>query len=514
MERFCQRHQDRILGVLSGFDRLLFRGTLRSICYLDGLEAFLARYSPFYTQFAAFVEKLSKRVKDHAQALAAELKRPYLYLASSAESKEERARQIIQADGLTAGLVCILACVEPCQTYALRGRQAAKTLHVVPAQRQCLHLYFYYLDPEFGLLHIRVQSWLPFTIQIYVNGREYLARQMDQAGIGYEQQDNCFTRIDDLPRAQQLLEQLTTRKWAGFLTALAQRVNPWLNETTYGFDQHGYYWTLAQSEYATDIMFRDAPALQALYPKLVSHAIEQLSCADVLRFLGRRTDRRFVGQVTSDVVKRIEGMRVKHRVETNSLKMYDKQGSILRIETTINDPSRFRVRRQVTRKGQLVWQWVPMRKGLADLPRRVEVCRAANERYLQALAVVGLPQPVAQLLDPVSRPVERDGRPYRPLRPLTAADAAVFRVLLRGEYALQGVRNEDVRRQLHPQAEADPGKRRRASARITRWFRLLRAHGLVFRVPGTRYYRLTDKGRRVMTLALQLRDLDLARLAA
>jgi DNA-binding PadR family transcriptional regulator len=514
MERFRERHQDHILGVLSGFDRLLFRGTLTSVSYLAGLEGFLATHSPLYKEFGAFVERLSQRIKDHAEAFAATQQRPFRYLAAASASKEDLAREIMEADRITQGLVCVFSCVEPCQSYTVQRDRQSKHIRVVPALRKCLHLYFYFVDREFGLMHVRLQTWLPFQIQVCVNGREYLARQMTKAGIDYEQRDNCFTRIDDLTRAQKILERLTTRKWGRFLNALARRVNPLAAEPTYGFDVHGYYWTLRQSEYATDVMFKDAAALKAIYPKLVAHAITQLTCEDVLRFLGRRTDRRFVGEVTSDVVKRIEGVRVKHRVEENSLKMYDKQGNVLRIETTINDPRRFKVRRVVTRKGQTGWHSVAMRKGLADIERRVDVCRAANERYLEALAVVGEAQPVATLLDPVSRRVQHDGRPYRALRPLTREETDLFRELLRGEFLLQGFRNPDLRRALLPEVERDPDRRRQASGRVTRLLRLLRAHGLIRKVPSTRYYRVTVKGQQLMTLALQLRETDLARLAA
>jgi hypothetical protein len=393
-----------------------------------------------------------------------------------------------------------------------RERQT-KTIRVVPAQRKCLHLYFYFVDREFGLLHVRLQTWLPFTIQVCLNGREYLARCMERAGMKYEQRDNCFTSIDDLPRAQKMLDRLTGRRWERFLNALARRVNPLL-DATFGFDKHGYYWTMGQSEYATDVLFRDAASLREVYPRLVNHTIQEMSCEDVLRFLGRRLDRRFKGEASSDVVKRREGVRVKHRVGENSIKMYDKQGSVLRIETTINNPRRFKARRWVTRKGQAGWHWVPLRKGLADIARRVEICRAANERYLEALAVVGQPQPIARTLDPVSRRVVRDRRPYRALRPVAADDAAVFRVLLRGEFVLQGFRNAEVRRALLPQAEKDTERRRQASGRITRLLRLLRAHELIRKVPTTRYYRVTDKGQRLMTTALQVRAADLALLTA
>ena len=512
MERFTERHQGRILGVLSGFDRLLFRGTLPSVSYLRALEGFLARHSPLYKEFGAFVERLSKRIVAHARKVAEERQRPYQHVASSSTSKEELARQIMTKDGIRQGLVCVLTCTEPCRSYAVRGNYQTRTIHVIPAERRCLHVYFYFVDREFGLMHVRLQTWLPFMIQVCLNGREYLARCLDRAGIGHEQRDNCFTRIDDLPRAQQMLSRLTRRRWGRFLNTLARRVNPLLADMFAA--PHGYYWTLAQSEYATDVMFRDTASLKAVYPALLRHAIEQLTCEDVLRFLGRRTDRRFAGEVTTDLVKRVEGVRVKHRVEENSIKMYDKQGSVLRIETTMNDPRRFKVRRWVMRRGRRSLCWVPMRKNLADLLRRVEICHAANERYLQALAVVGCPQPIGRLLDTVSQRRVHHGRPYRPLRPLTQAEAVLFRVILRGEFLLQGFRNKDLRRALEPQAEADSSRRRQLSGRITRLLRLLRAHHLIRKVPTTRYYRVTDKGHQLMALALKLREADLTQLAA
>jgi hypothetical protein len=513
MERFLQRHEDRVIGVLSGFDRVLFQGTLRSLSYLNGLEAFLATFRVLYKNFGSFWEGLSEQIKNHAHALAEAQGRPFQYLESSAVSKEAIAQEIRERDGIREGLICVLSCVEPCQTFCIRRDATAKQLRLAPAQRKCLHLYFYYQDREFGLLHVRLQTWLPFGIQVCLNGREYLARRMDRAGIGYEQRDNCFARIDDLPRAQAMLDSLTHRRWERFLNMLARRVNPLLG-SRFGFDLHGYYWSIRQAEYATDIMFRSARELSELYPALIGHAVQHFGSDDVLRFLGRRTNARFSGEVTTDLKRYPDGVRIKHRVEENSIKMYDKQGSVLRVETTINNPRRFRVRRKVTRKGQRRMGWVPMRKGLADIARRVDVCRAANQRYLEALAIVGWPAHAHQLLDPVSRRTTREGRPYRALRPLTPEESELFRVVLRGEHFIQGFRNRDVRRALAPSAERDAALRRKAASRISRMLRLLRAHRLIKKVPHTNYYRVTELGQRVMTTALRLRDIDVQRLAA
>ena len=379
MKSFVERHRGRIVGVLSGFDRILFRGTIRAISYTAGLDKYLSLHGVLYKHFGDFVQRISNEIKDHAAQYAAAHGRPFRYLASSSLSKEDYARHIMNQDRIEQGLVCVISCVESCQTYDLYKNRTTKRLEPRPARRKCLFLYFYFVDREFGLMHVRLQSWLPMTMQVCLNGREYLARRLDKAGIGYTKQDNCFTQIDDLKKAQEMIDDLQHRNWVHFLNALARRFNPWLSLGS-TLECPTYYWTMRESEYATDVMFADEASLHAVYPALVNHAVQHFSCRDVMRFMGRRFHCGFNGQVMSNVKYRKEGVRVKHWVDENSIKMYDKQGSVLRIETTINSPQRFNVRRKATRGGKLITTWFPMRKSVADIARRVEICRAANER--------------------------------------------------------------------------------------------------------------------------------------
>jgi hypothetical protein len=505
MKRFLERHRDRITGTLEGFDRVLFRGTLRSIAHVTGLQVFLYSERVLMKDFGSYALRLSQRVVEHAKQQANELGRPYIYLPSSKDSKEELALEIVQQDGVKQGLICVFACVEPCQSFDLKKNRSLKQLELVTKERKCLHLYFYYLDREFGLMHLRLQTWLPFTIQVCLNGRDWLAGQLDRAGISYSKRDNCFTQISELKRAQQLMDRLANRKWHRFLDALAHKVNPWIQPRT-GLDVRGYFWSVRQMEYATDIMFDSPASLAELYPLLLRHAMFQFGSEEVMRFLQRRTNKRFAGEVCSDLKRRIEGIRVKHRVEENSIKMYDKQGSVLRIETTINNPDRFQVRRKGWRRGKLVMKWMRLRRGIADIRRRVELSRAANARYLTALSVVGLTTPSYRLLDRVSRRV-KNKRHYRALRPISPEDASLFQIILHGEHSLQGFRNRDLRQALSD----DP---RNTSARISRLLALLRAHKLIFKVCRSNYYRITRKGHQVMATALKFRQPDVALLAA
>jgi hypothetical protein len=374
-------------------------------------------------------------------------------------------------------------------------------------------MYFYYLDRDFGLMHVRLQSWVPFSIQVCVNGWEWLARQLDRRGIGYEKRDNCFVRIADLGRAQDLMDSLCERKWGGLLDYFARQINP-LYTSRDPESLRSYYWTVRESEYSTDVMFASGAALSSLYPELLEHAVRHFHSEDVLRFLGRRVYGGFKGEVKSNFKGRVEGTRVKHWVEENSIKMYDKQGCVLRVETTVNNCRRWRVWRRTTRGGKRCMAWIPMRKSIADLHRRAEVSRAANGRYLDALAVIGESSSARDVLDPLARRVVRKGRCFRPLRPIAPEDAALLSAISRGQFLLQGFRNRDIRRLLHPEAEKDVYERRRVSSRVSRTLRLLSAHRIIYRVSKTTRYRVSRRGLTVTAIVAKLRDANLLRMAA
>jgi hypothetical protein len=309
------------------------------------------------------------------------------------------------------------------------------------------------------------------------------------------------------------MQELDQRGWTGYLKQRANKVQPLLSPNAL-LQHQPYYWTLSQSEYATDVLFHDVESLKAIYPRMLQHAIQHFSCHDVLRFLGRRINGRFEGEIRTHQGSRIEGIRIKHWVEENSIKMYDKAGRVLRIETTINNTTRFKVRRCVTRRGRKVMDWVQLRRGVVDIRRRCELSLSANRRYLDALAVVGDCTPSHRVLDPVSQPVHVNGSRLRALRPISPEDSRLFQEILSTQHLLQGIRNADLRHALFGGDQSDPDKRRRQSARITRCLRLLASHALIFRVPNTHYYRITKKGHLVMNTALQFRITEATLLAA
>lgn len=497
MNSFISRLGGRVTGVLHGFDRLRFAGTQRLLANAAGLGAYLAHAGVLLKDFAGWAEGLTARVRAASEAVMRDAGRPLVYLSRSSDSKEQVAESIRRRDRIDTGPVCQLSAVEPIWSYEIRRDRAGKRLVLEPRHRKCLHLYHYWADERVGMMHVRIPTWLPFGVKLCLNGREWLCRELDKAGVGYDRRDNCLVRVSDLAGAQAVLDRQLKTDWPALLDRLVGRSHPgWAEALRLDGEPLEYYWTLEQSEWASDLMFRDRASLAGVYPKLVRRGITAMSCDSVMRFLGRRCDRRFDGQVQSDLRRREEGVRLKHSVNGNSVKMYDKEGSVLRVETTIHNPRDLRVYRGTERDPQKK-QWRAMRKGVADLHRRAQVSQASNDRYMEALSEADLGDTVSQALEPACRPVTRRGRRHRAIRPLHEPDTGLLKAVSDGRWAINGFRNKDVREQLFGPDPADAAARKRNSGRVTRALGLLHAHGLIRKVPRTRRWMTTEKGRRV-----------------
>lgn len=360
--------------------------------------------------------------------------------------------------------------LEPCWSYSVRGDRGTKRLGLKRELRKCLHVYHYYQHPLVGLMYARVQTWFPFTVQVGLNGREWRARSLAAAGLPYRRRGNTFTWVQDFAKAQALLDEQLTVSWSELLDEVRGLVHPAHAGSLGKYRADYYYWSLLQSEWATDVVFKDRTVLAARYEPWLRFALTSFASPDVLRFLGKkltadgRVNGHFAGGVLSDLGRRVDGMRIKHRVGKNSVKRYDKAATVLRVETTVDDPGAFKVYRPKASDpdGGLAWQ--AMRAGVADLHRRAEVSQASNERYLGCVAAVAHAEPLATATATakLSRRVKGPGgggRKARGLNPLSDEDAALLAVVGRPEYGVEGLRNRDVVAGLYdkPPANAEEG---------------------------------------------------------
>lgn len=566
MLSFLTKFAALVRGVLSGFDRLFFCGTLRGLSHPKGLQHYLWAHRIPYKDFAHHSLEVTARLEEASLRQARQRGREIRYLNSAQHCKENIAREIAQRDRIKSGLICVLRSVDPCMSFQINKNHATRKLEIRYRQRKCLHLYHYQIHPVFGFMHARIQTWFPFRVYVCINGREWLARQMDQAGLRYLRRDNTFLWVQDVAAAQALLDQQVQAHWPSLLDQLARDLNP-IHDDLFALAPLRYYWTASDSEWASDVMFRSRAALQEVYPRLLRYAVTTFEAVDVLRFLGQRVPTngqipfRCRHEVSSSLQGRQEGIRLKHWLNGNSLKMYDK-ASVLRVETLVRDPGDFKVYRAAEGDPEGPRDWRVMRKGIADLHRRTEVSQAANDRYLEALAAVHEAAPLRQLAEPLCQPAvepvrrpasqpeaapspevppepappgaapseavpvsaaepaatpdRRAARPrrVRALNPLGAADAALLEAVSRHEFLINGLRNRDLRRLLYAGEPESPAEQRRQSSAVTRQLRLLRAHGLIHKRPKTHRYVVSEAGRRAITALLAARQASVDQLTA
>ncbi len=516
MQQFIEKYRDQITGVLSGLDRLVFRAAPRRLNfgYFDkNLKAFVARGMEEYCwqnkllfkDYQKHVKAVSERIKNASLQPFRKRDLPVEFVSSPSLNKDELARNLAKKRNIESGLVCALSALEPSPTFEHRGTR------IIRRTRPCHVLYQYQIHPKVGWMYARIQTWFPFNIQIGLNGREWLARQMDQAGLQYVQAGNCFPWIEDFGRAQQLLEEQLETHWPELLNSFAKQLNP-LHEEIFALCPSPYYWTCFQSEWATDIVFRDAAALKRLMSILVPHALSSFSCKDVLRYFNRRINQsgeipaNFHGTAQINLKQYQEGQRVKYALNGNSTKNYDKAytvfGNVLRAaETTINNVKGYKEYRTKEGDPDGPQSWRVARKGIAGIYRRVEISRQANNRAIDALASIDSSRRVEELTEAIQRRRKWEGGVTRALRPW-AEDKELLRAVGRGDFQIQGLRNRDLQASLYDAPAATVIEQHQRSAAVSRKLRMLRAHGIIKKIPCTHRYVVTKAGLEIIIAVL------------
>jgi len=512
MDIFLEKHRDAILGVVEGFDRVIFKGHLTSMFPEGAFGRYLSQRGILLKEAGKFFERETETIKRHAKSVAEQAGRPFLYLNSahthaSAQSKEALARSIAERDGITEGLVCIFSVLEPSISFGVVGNHQTHRLQVVRRKRNCLHLYWYLIDPNLGWMHVRIQTWAPYSVQIYVNGREWMCRQLAHNGIAFERSDNKIVWVSDFEASAKLAEKFNHLDWPALLIRQVARVNPLLPEiAAAGFD--GYWFGSDQAELATDILFKSRADLEGIHADLVNAAIIGFEATDVMRFLGRKPHHAFTGEVIIDSKKRPQGCRIKFRIRRNSIKLYDHL-NVLRIETTINNPAEFKIlTSSENAEGKLVCRWCPMRKGVSNFWRYAEVGRGANSRLIDALANAPLQGNATDALDRLCRSQSKAGRHVAAFNPVTPENVALFQALLAGEFAINGFRNGDLQAKLYATDPASEGEARGRTHRTSRLIAKLRGHRLIAKVKNSRLYRVTQHGVSAMWAAIRFRSID------
>lgn len=475
------RYDDRIAGVLSCYDRVVITGTLPTVCYAEGMTRFLYANGIQIFKYPDFAMTLRERVREQVASIVAEAGVTIEHIAKSHIRKEAVVAKVLEQRGGHPGLVHVLSAMEACPSYRpWHDKQSHKTF-LRPDTGKCLHYYFYFMDADLGLVYLRVPTWAPFRLQFYCNGHNWLARRLTAEGIAFTTADNAFVRIDDWQRAQELADGFSPDLLHRVLDRYAALCCPVLDV----FGQT-YHWSLMQVEYATDLVFRSAATLKPLYDQFVRESVLNVKAEQVANFLGRKIAPQLAQEVGSQFSTRIEGTCIKHRFGSASVKMYDKFGCVLRIETTTNDVSFFKHHRKVEhRQGPATRDLAPVKKSIYSLIDLREILFGCNRRYLEHLSALDDFSAGVRALDRVTRPRVVGDKTVKGINFFDPTDKALLQALQDPRVNIAGVRRGDLIAVLD---QFTPN-------RLSRQLRRLRDIGVIKRVRGTYRYYLTRMGR-------------------
>ena len=488
-----ERHAQKIRGVLSCFDRVIITGTLADIGHAKAFTRELNRRRIRIFDFTEFTKPLREKIRDNAEALAGKHGLTIEFIRRiDAFRKEDRVQEILLQRGSHPGLVHIFSAMETCPSFQPWHDKKTNATYLRPDTGKCLHYYFYFMDAELGLCYLRVPTWAPFRLQFYMNGHNWLASHLDRHKIGYKRIDNAFVDIEDFDAAQQIADGLHPKRLHRKLDRFARELCPAASEFT-----AGYHWSLMQVEYATDVVFRSREGLAPLYDHLVRTAVHAVRAEQVATFLGKKLDPRYLGEVGNNFNTRIQGTRIRHQMGRVALKMYDKFGYVLRIETVVNDVSFFKHHRTVEhRDGTREQKLAPVKKTVYSLGVLAGLLLAANRRYLEFLSSLDDDSEGRKRLDRLSSRVHDRNRSYSGINFFDPDQRALFLTLARGELNLRGFQVRDLRRVLKDWSGPE----------LSRHVKRLRMHHLVRKIGGTYRYHLTALGRRVIAAAMRIRE--------
>jgi hypothetical protein len=485
-----ERHDHRIAGVLSCYDRIMITGTLPTVCYAEGMTRFLSARHIRIFDYPCFAEPLRNQVREQATALAAAAGITIEHIGKKHVRKEAVVAAVRQQRGDHPGLVHVISAMEGCDTYKPWHDKRTHQSYLRPDSSQCLHDYFYFMDEELGLIHLRVPTWSPFRLQFYCNGHSRLARQLAAEDIAFAAADNGFIRIADWQRAQDLADGFSPDQLHRVLDRYATLCCPVLDV----FGQ-SYHWSLMQVEYATDVVFRSAATPGSLYEPLIRASVLNVKAEQVATFLGRKIAPHLRQEVGSRFSTRIEGTRIKHRCASASIKMYDKFGCVLRIETTTNDVSFFKHHRKVEhRDGPPSREIAPFKKTIDSLIDLRETLSGCNRRSLDHLAALDDISAGLRALVRLTRSRAVGDKTVKGVNCFAPGDSALLHALQDPRVNMAGIRRGDL---LPALGMFSPGQ-------LSRQLRRLLDLGVIKRVRGTYRYYLTKAGRAATAAAERL----------
>ncbi len=492
-----EQNKKKINGTLETFDRMIINGYLLNLCNYRQFLYYLIQNDIKLKDFEKFALEQTSQLCKHIDNYIKDNNVKTIYLNSGKIDKNEIVTNELENNPNKTGLITVFSVVEICNTMTVIPNHKTEMLEVASRPTKCKHYYFYYNDKEFGLMYLKIQTWFPYNVQIYINGREYLSKILDKENIKYEMYNNSFSYIEDFDKAQELADGILNKKISDSFDGLIEQINIHLPKIESIFN-HSYYWCIDQCEFATDINFKSREDLSLFYKTLVETTYFTFSSEDIYSFFGRNVSKinNFKkGEIVSDLRHRYQGYRIKFKINNNQIKMYDK-GNNLRIEVTINNPKDFKVLKTIENDetGEIIEtkEWVPMGKSMANLYRYVEISKSITKRYIEALPEVNTDEVPISKINKISSSIIVNDRKYTGFNILEKDTLKLLSIISSGEYLINGLSNKNIRDKFF---EIEITKKE--INKLTRLLAKLRAHGIIKKVARKNKYYLTTNGRKI-----------------
>jgi len=475
---FVQQFSENIKFKYNCFDRVILRGYILWLFFPAGVVKFL-RAMGFRKLSNGVMRILTDQLNAHIQKVAQAKGIPIHWWPSMGGGKDGAKQKFVQEQyaqldqGNGDRLYCILTDKEPAKTFVCRelvAKNGKKHEKIYDCRKPVKQYYIYFHDQLLGgPCYLKISSYLPFQCEFYFNGHNAIQVHLDKQGVHYRRHDNAFVDVDDPEAIRKAVESLNGR-------AVLNRVAYWMN-IFFKFDKGKYStcskylhheWYLSQVEISSNIVFRSARFCTSLFERLLDK-FQRLGLPEsIAQIFSRRSHR---GTISNTFLRLYDNNAcIKHWFRGNSIKQYNKTGSFIRTETTINNPKSLGLQKPVLYLQACLWKGVECNNRLLDCCADVDVSSISDQECHF------FTKPV---IDPAGRRVSApDFRKDR--------QAALAKELLKPKYRVHGFKTADLQKNLSGLF--------RNPAQIRYEMNKLKARGVVIKNNNQSFYTVTKKG--------------------
>lgn len=476
-----RRQQEHLAFTYSCFDRVIVRGYIRNLFCMGGVVNLL-RSLGFKTLNSGVLRTLTDQLHAHIEKVSSKEDIPIHWWPGLNGGKNGDKLRFVEKryksghKGNGNHVYCILTNRETVKTVASRtierqGLSPYQQLYTV--KKQVKQYYIYIHDAVLGgPCYLKISSYLPFQCEFYFNGHNHIKLNLDKEHISYRMNGNAFTKMEDSSRLTELGRQATG-------SLVSERISYWLGKF-FKFDKGRYStvskylkheWYNAQVEVCSNLVFKSAPYSRRLFNRL----LDKYSSIGSPEYLCKifKLRKRKDSQTKSYKNGYASLAVVKHWIRGNAIKMYNKLGYFIRIETTINHPKSLghrKLKKPVHYLQAYLWSGIESNNGYQDICSEVDVSSVYNEegqKYTERI-----PDEKGRL---VSAPDLRKPR-----------QLALIEELVKARYSSHDFRLRELLSKISSEY--------RNSAEIRYEMRKLLVRGIVEKCQGANYYRVTKTG--------------------